>query len=427
MKKVLIVGGGGREHAIAWAIRKNHPDITIFAAPGNAGMAEIANRIPMASTDIKSLLAFAKAEKIDLTIIGPEGPLALGIVDEFLDEGLKIFGPDKFHAQLESSKEFGKKIAKRAVYTPNVHIPYHETFNSPDGVWGYTKNVGLPRVLKADGLAGGKGAYVVHTEDQLKKAIHELMVEKRYGAAANKVLVEEFIEGEEVSFFALIDGRGNIAILPPAKDHKVLRQGEPNTGGVASISPPSIMTPQMIYDITAYIVKPISSLRHGGGLKYKGLLYVGLMIEPNGRFNILEFNCRFGDPETQAILPLLKTDFLELILATCEDRLHEMKVETHELASAAIVAIAKGYPEKYLTGETIYGLDTVAKMKDVLVFHAGTDTKQTEYGKKVVTNGGRVLCVTGLGKNIDQAVGQAYAGIEEIVFRSMDYPRMSSI
>lgn len=381
----------------------------------------------MESIDIKSLLDFAKVEKIDLTIVGPERPLALGIVDQFLDEGLMIFGPDRFHTQIESSKEFGKIIAKKAIHHPAVQIPFYEILTKPDEVWNYVKNMGLPRVLKADGLADGKGVYPVHTENESKEAIHKLMVERKHSEAGNKVLVEEFKKGEEVSFFALIDGRGDIAILPPARDYKVLRQGEPNTGGVASISPPSIMSSQMIYNIVEYIVKPISNLRHGhNSFRYKGLLYIGLMIEPNGTINIIEFNCRFGDPETQAVLPLLKTDFLELILATCEDRLHEIKVETHELASACIVAVAKGYPGKYLSGETVYGLDTVAKMKDVLVFHAGTDTKQTEHGKKIITNGGRVLCVTGLGKNIDQAVGKACTGIEEIVFRSMDYPRISS-
>jgi len=411
--KVLVVGSGGREHALAWKISQSSLVDKVYCAPGNPGMAECGECVDIAADDLRSLRHFARDNRIDLTVVGPEDPLAAGIVDDFEEAGLTIFGPRRRAALLEASKVFCKQILrKHGVPTAEFRI-----FDDPRRARAYIETTGAPIVVKADGLAKGKGAIVCQTVEEAMKAVNRIMEEKEFGDAGNKVVVEECLTGEEASILAFTDGK-TIAPLESSQDHKPVYDGDkgPNTGGMGAYSPAPIVDPDTQRTIEREILVPTVHAMNKEGRKYKGILYAGLMITSMGP-KVLEFNVRFGDPETQPIVVRMKTDIVPLLMATIEEKLDEMSLEWDERPSVCVVMASGGYPEKYEKGKEITGLDEVKKMPDVHVFHAGTAVKDG----KLVTNGGRVLGVTALGNNIEEARQRAYEAVSKIHFEGAHY------
>ncbi len=410
--KVLIVGSGGREHCLAWKIAQSKLVDKIYCAPGNGGTSLVAQNIDIEAGDIERLVEFACQEKIDLTVVGPEAPLVEGIVDEFNKAGLKIFGPTKELAKLEGSKIFSKEIMKKY----GVPTADFEVFTSHDEAKKYIKEKGGPLVVKADGLAAGKGVFVCSSMEEAFDAIDAVMVEKKFGSAGDRVIIEGFLEGEELSVLIFTDGK-TIIPLVSSQDHKRAYDNDkgPNTGGMGAYSPAPVVNKEEFDDIIDRAFKPfIKGLKEEGKV-YKGMLYGGLMIKDNMPY-VLEFNVRFGDPETQAVLPKLKSDLVSVMLKTIEGKLNEVVLEWDERTCLCVVLASGGYPGKYEKGKVIKGLEKLKDLEDVFVFHAGT-----KKGEQFLTSGGRVLNVSALGDTIKSAKDKAYKAIADIEFEDMHY------
>jgi phosphoribosylamine---glycine ligase len=409
---VLIVGGGGREHAIAWALSRSPLVEKLYIAPGNAGTEQIGENVAIAADNIVALLDFAKEKQIGLTVVGPEAPLAAGIVDIFQAAGLKIFGPTKAAAQLESSKAFAKAFMRQ------VGIPTAEysSFDDYISALRYVSDARPPIVLKADGLAAGKGVIIAEYRVEAQTALRRMMVEGEFGHASDKVVIEEFLSGKEVSVLAFSDGKTVVA-MPPARDHKRAYDDDegPNTGGMGVYAPVPDVSTYVLEDIVRRVLQPAVDAMAVRGMPFVGVLFAGIMLTPFG-FKTLEFNCRFGDPETEALLPLLETDLAEILLACVEGRLAEIDVRWRVGACVSVVLASGGYPEKYNKGLPIAGLD-VANDEDVIVFHAGTERQD----EQIVTAGGRVLAVSARGEDLPDAVERAYERVKHIHFDKMHY------
>ena len=381
--KILVVGKGAREHALAWKVSQSSLVDDIFVAPGNGGTAEIAKNIDISETDISRLLDFVLKEKIDVTIVGPESSLEVGIVNLFRSRNLKIFGPTKEAALIETSKDFAKKL----MVDNDIPTADYKTFDSYSDAKEHIRLIKFPCVIKADGLASGKGVVIANTYDEANRFLYEQMIEEKFGIAGKKVIIEEFLIGEEVSVFTFVDGK-NISNVIDACDYKKLLEGDlgPNTGGMGAYSPPTYWNHDLSENIKNKIIYPTINALSNLGTPYSGILYSGLILTENGP-KVLEFNCRFGDPEAQTILPLLKTDLADLILKISDNKLNDIIVQWADKNSVSIVLASGGYPEKYVTGYTIDGIEEISD--SVLIFHAGTDIIPSS--KLLVTNGGRVL------------------------------------
>ena len=413
--KVLVIGSGGREHALVWKISQSQMVSETFCAPGNAGISDLANLVDIKADDVDGLLNFAREKKIDLTIVGPELSLTLGIVDLFEGAGLKIFGPSKKAAELEGSKAFTKNLLKKY----NIPSANYELFTSSRSAGEYLKNQKFPIVIKADGLAAGKGVIICDSLESAEHAAEEILDKKIFGSAGNKIVVEEFLEGEEVSVLAFSDGK-NIMPLEPAQDHKAIYDGNrgPNTGGMGAFSPAPIVTDTLAEEILENILKPTVNAMAQEGRTYKGILYAGLMII-QGEPKVLEFNVRFGDPETQPILMRMESDIVPLFLAAIEGSLDSQKIKWHKDASVCVVMASAGYPNSYPKGEEILGVDKLKNKSNTVVFHAGTKIIDS----KLVTNGGRVLGVTSLGVNVSEAIKNSYRAVSKISWENVYYRR----
>jgi len=412
--KILVIGGGGREHAIVWKLSQSKVVDKIYCIPGNAGISEVAECLEIESKDISALLDFVKYEWIDLTVVGPEDPLAKGIVDVFQKEGRRIIGPTQAGAQIESSKVFAKDFMKRH----KIPTAEYKIFTSYTHAEEYIRLKGTPIVIKADGLAAGKGVFVCQNYDEAVDALRIIMKEKVFGSAGDKVVIEECLKGQEVSYLVFTDGK-SIVPMVTSKDHKRLLDNDegPNTGGMGTFSPNPAVTPELEQEILETVIKPTIKGLKSEGIIYKGILYAGLMIV-NGKPYVLEFNCRFGDPETQVILLRLETDIIDIFMAISEQRLSKVNVKWSDKASLCVILASEGYPGKYRKGLSIKGLEMVKGLKDVIVFHAGT--KFNEEGA-IVTSGGRVLGVTALGNDLQEARQKAYSAVGLINFEGMQY------
>jgi phosphoribosylamine---glycine ligase len=411
--KVLVVGGGGREHAMVWKISQSPRVKKIYCAPGNAGIADLAECVPIDAEDVDQLVAFANRQKIDLTVVGPEGPLSKGIVDRFEKEGLRIFGASRKAAEIESSKTFAKYIMTKY----GVPTARGETFTSYKAAEAYIKKTGAPIVVKADGLAAGKGVIVCATEAQALAALRQILVDKAFGEAGKKVVVEECLVGEEASFLAFTDGR-TVLPLPSSQDHKPVFDDDkgPNTGGMGAYSPAPVVDQYLHQRIMNEIMLPTVRGMAAEGRPYKGVLYAGLMIDRD-RIKVLEFNGRFGDPEAQPLLMRLKNDIVSIMDAIIDQQLDQCRLEIDDRATVCVVMASGGYPGKYKKGLPITGLDKVRRMKDVMVFHAGTGFKD----RRVVANGGRVLGVTALGDTVAGAIDKAYKAVAKINWKGVHF------
>jgi len=419
--KVLVVGSGGREHALVWKIAQSPKVEKIFCAPGNAGIAGLAEKVEIKAEDIKALKQFALEQKIDLTVIGPEAPLVLGIVDEFEKEGLRIFGPRQNAAMIEGSKVFAKQfMVKYGIPTAAAAV-----FDDPDQALDYLNEMGVPMVIKADGLAAGKGVVVCKTKKEAISAVELIMKKKEFGKAGDKVVIEECLEGEEASILAFTDGK-SIIPLASSQDHKRVFDGDrgPNTGGMGAYSPAPVITERLMEEIDLNILKPFVEGMRQEGMPYKGVIYAGIMITKQGP-KVLEFNCRFGDPETQPVLMRMKSDIVPLLEAVVEEKLDDRMIEWDKRAAVCVVLASGGYPGKYEVGFPIEGLDRVSQLEKVVVFHAGTKVDQRlkteDQRPQVVTAGGRVLGVTALGDSIRLAIDKAYRAVDLIHFKNMHY------
>lgn len=411
--KILVIGSGGREHALVWKISQSPIKPEIFCIPGNAGIATLANCYPLKVDDIKGIAQFVSDKGIDLTIVGPELPLTLGIVDEFEIRGLKICGPLKKAAEIEGSKVFAKELMKKY----SIPTADYAVFASPGAAYDYIKQKGTPLVIKADGLAGGKGVTVAHNEPEAIQAIKSIMIDKSFGAAGDRIVIEEYLTGEEASFLVLTDGK-TVIPLPSSQDHKAIFDQDqgPNTGGMGAYSPAPVVTDKLKETIMEEIICPTLWGLEKEGRKYCGVLYAGLMIEGD-HAKVLEFNARMGDPETQPILMRLNSDLLTILEALVSEQLHTVKIDWDRRASVCVVMCSEGYPGNYKKGMEITGLDEVKSLKDVMVFHAGTSMKDG----KIVTNGGRVLGVTSLGYDIKEAIERTYQAVKKIYWEGVYY------
>ncbi len=412
---ILVVGGGGREHALVWKIAQSPLVEKIYCAPGNPGIAQLADCVHIDADDIEGLCEFALAERIDLTVVGPEVPLTLGIVDHFQAAGLAVFGPTKNAAQIEGSKRFSKELMERH----QIPTAAYRSFNDHGEAVAYVKAQGAPIVIKANGLAAGKGVVVAMTEAQALAALDDMMLDQVFGDAGSCIVIEEFMEGEEASFFAFTDG---ISILPLAssQDHKrALDQDQgPNTGGMGAYSPAPVVTADLHQVIVDTIVRPTIEGMANDGCPYSGILYVGLMIK-DGKPRVVEYNARFGDPEAQPLLMRMKSDIVPILKACAEGNLDNKTIEWYDKAAVCVVMASGGYPADYQKTLPISGLEDVAAMEDVMVFHAGTGLEQG----KIVNRGGRVLGVTGLGSTVAQAISNAYRAVEKIYWDKVHYRR----
>ena len=414
--RILVIGGGGREHTLVWKIARSPFVEKIYCIPGNAGIGETADCKKM---DIEGtfdpLAQFAMDEKIDLTVVGPEDPLANGLVDHFENLGLRVFGPSKAATEIESSKVFSKELMNKY----GVPTAKGEIFDDPREAASYIRKVGAPIFVKADGLAKGKGAFPCRDLQEALDAVNAIMVEKQFGEAGNRVLVEEFLEGEEASFIAFTDGK---TILPMAssQDHKPIYDGDrgPNTGGMGAYSPAPVVTGEVHDLIMETVMEPAVRGMAAEGRPYKGVLYSGLMIA-EGKPKVLEFNARFGDPENQAVIPRLKSDIVPVMQACIDGTLDKVRLEWADGPAVCVVMASGGYPVKYEKGKVISGLEVAGAMENVIVFHAGTARK----GNDIITNGGRVLGVTALGSDIEDAISRAYEAVEKISFEKAYFRR----
>jgi len=411
--KVLVVGGGGREHTLVWKIGQSPLVEKIYCAPGNPGIAELAECVHIGADEIDALCYFAKAEQIDLTIVGPEVPLTMGIVDIFQAAGLEVFGPNKAAAQIEGSKKFSKDLMAKY----NIPTAAYQSFTDHAAAVAYVRKTGAPIVVKADGLAAGKGVIVANTEEQAIEAIDDIMLDKVFGTAGASVVIEEFMAGEEASFFAFTDGK-NILPLASSQDHKRVYDNDegPNTGGMGAYSPAPVVTAELHDEIVETIVRPTIEGMAREGCPYVGILYVGLMIE-GGKPRVVEFNARFGDPEAQPLLMRMKSDIVPVLQACARGALTQDLIEWHDKAAVCVVMASGGYPAAFAKGLPIDGLDAAAAIDDLMVFHAGTSLKSG----KVVNNGGRVLGVTALGDTVKAAIDKAYQGVAVISWENVHY------
>jgi len=411
--KVLVVGGGGREHTLVWKIAQSPLVDKIYCAPGNPGIAELAECVHIGADEMTALCEFAQAEEIDLTIVGPEVPLTMGIVDMFQAAGLEIFGPNKAAAQIEGSKGFSKDLMARY----NIPTAAYQSFTDHAQAVAYIQKQGAPIVVKADGLAAGKGVIVALTEEQAITAVDDIMLDQVFGDAGASVVIEEFMEGEEASFFAFTDGK-NILPLASSQDHKRVNDGDegPNTGGMGAYSPAPVVTDELYQVIVETIVKPTIDGMAADGCPYSGILYVGLMIK-DGVPRVVEYNARFGDPEAQPLLMRMKSDIVPVLQACARGRLQQNSIEWYDKAAVCVVLASGGYPGPYEKGLPISGLDDAAKIDDLMVFHAGTTLKDG----KIVNQGGRVLGVTGLGDSVRDAIDKAYVGVKVIHWDGVHY------
>ena len=411
--KILIIGGGGREHALTWKIAQSPHAERIFCAPGNTGTAEIAENVAISVGDLKALVRFARENCIDLTVVGPDDPLAAGIVDLFAAEKLRAFGPTKSAARIEASKIFAKELM-RAQKIPTAEA---RTFANSKDALHYCQRLEFPVVIKADGLALGKGVIIAADATEANSAIDEMMTQGRFGDAGRRIVVEDFLRGTECSLHALVDG-SSYRLLESARDHKRALDGDqgPNTGGMGAFSPANNWNDKLQSQFETKIMQP---LLHGllkQGITFRGLLYPGLIITSDGA-RVLEFNCRFGDPETQVLLPRMKSDLLPLLEATIDGNLGKCAIEWDTRAAVTVVLASGGYPGKYETGKTVSGLDDAAKLEDVQIFHAGTKSANGD----VKTAGGRVLAVTALGSTLEAARARAYEAVSRIHFENCQY------
>ena len=409
--KVLVVGGGGREHALCWKISKSPIVKALFCAPGNVGISKHATSVDIKVTDIESMVRFARAEEIDLTVVGPEIPLSLGIVDRFQEENLNIFGPNKAAAEIESSKVYSKNLMKKY----DIPTAFFSTFYDYGDAVNWVKEVKPPLVIKADGLAAGKGVIICHTEDESIDALDGIMRSKIFGDSGDRVVIEEFLQGEEVSFIAFTDGE-NVLPLASSQDHKALLDGDkgPNTGGMGAYSPAPIVTSELHGAIMNQVMIPTVRALKEEGRVYKGILYAGLMIEGTD-IKVLEFNCRFGDPEAQPLLMRMRSDIVPIMRAISRGEVAEGEFQWYDQASVCVVMASKGYPGDYKKGFQIDRIDDVNNMDGVIVFHSGTSRD----GSNIVANGGRVLGVTALGDNIPDAISTVYNAVNHIDCESL--------
>ena len=412
--KILVIGSGGREHALVWKIAQSPKAEKIYCAPGNAGTAELAENVPIATDDVAGLLKFAKEKKIELTVVGPEAPLVMGIVNDFEKAGLRIFGPRKEAALIEGSKVFSKEfMIKYDIPTAMAAI-----FDNMKKAIDYVNELSGPLVIKADGLAAGKGVIMCQSKKEALAAVKLIMEKKEYGAAGNKIIVEECLAGEEASILAFTDGK-SIIPLASAQDHKRVFDNDegPNTGGMGAYSPAPLVTDRLMGEIDVTVLRPFVQGMKQEGRVYKGVIYAGIMVTKTGP-KVLEFNARFGDPETQPILLRMKSDIVPILEAVVEEKLGDRLIEWDEKAAVCVVLAAGGYPGHYEKGIPITGLDKIDQLDNVEVFHAGT---KLENGDQIVTSGGRVLGVTALGDSLKFAIDKAYRAVNMIHFKGMHY------
>jgi phosphoribosylamine--glycine ligase len=418
--KILIVGSGGREHALAWKCAQSRKVSEVLVAPGNGGTATEprVRNVDVAAEDVAGLVALAKAEKVGLTIIGPEAPLVIGVVDAFIAAGLRCFGPRQAAAQLEGSKAFTKEFLQRHGIPTAAYATFTRATFDPEWV----RRQRMPIVVKASGLAAGKGVIIVESADEAI-ATAQAMFDGQFGSAGDQVVIEEFLPGEEASFIVMADGR-NVLPLATSQDHKRLRDGDegPNTGGMGAYSPAPVVTPELHARIMREVIRPTVAGLAAEGMPYTGFLYAGLMIAKDGTPNVLEFNCRFGDPETQPVLSRLQSDLVDLCDAALDRRLDQVRAEWDSRAALGVVLAAEGYPDTVRKGDPIAGLEAAAKLPGK-VFHAGTRAQSAEEGGKVLTNGGRVLCAVGLGDTVSAAQKQAYALVDVISWKGVQVRR----
>lgn len=411
--KVLVVGSGGREHALCWKIAQR-PDTEVYVAPGNIGMVDVATLVNIKVDDIAGLVDFAKAERIDLTVVGPELPLTLGIVDAFQEAGLACFGPNKAAAKLEGSKAFSKELMKKY----GIPTASFDTFTDVDKAKAFVDEIGVPCVVKADGLAAGKGVIICMTREEADKAIEDMLTDHAFGDASATIVIEEYMVGPEVSVLAFADGK---TVLPmvSAQDHKRIFDGDkgPNTGGMGAYSPAPVYTEALSAEVNKTIIEPTIAAMAAEGTPFTGILYTGLMLTEKGP-RVLEYNVRFGDPETQPIMVRMKSDIVALFQACVDGKLDEATLEWHDEAAVCVIMASGGYPASSEKGVPIHGLDDIAA-EEAIVFHSGTAEKDGE----IVTNGGRVLGVTAKDATIKGAIDKAYAAVEKINFDHMQFRR----
>jgi len=411
--KVLVVGGGGREHALVWKIAQSPLVEKVYCAPGNPGIGCIAENVPLKVDDLPGLLAFAKKAGVGLTVVGPELPLSLGIVDLFEEHGMKVFGARRNAALIEASKAFSKDIMKKY----QVPTAFYEVFTAVEPAIEFIRKHGAPIVVKADGLAAGKGVIVAQAEDEAIAAVREMLSGNSFGAAGARVVIEEFLKGEEASFLAFTDGK-NIIPLASAQDHKAVFDGDkgPNTGGMGAYSPAPVVTPAIHAKAMEEVMRRTVDGMAAEGRPYRGVLYAGLMIDGDS-VKTLEFNARFGDPECQPLLMRMKSDIVPILIAVADGDISGVEIEWHDMAAVCVVMAAEGYPGDYRKGDTIFGLDAAAAIEDLFVFHAGTGEKDGRF----LTNGGRVLGVTGRGATVSAAIAKAYEGVAAISWEGVQY------
>ncbi|MBE9140698.1 phosphoribosylamine--glycine ligase [Nodosilinea sp. LEGE 07088] len=414
--KALVIGSGGREHTLAWSLLQSPRITEVFCVPGNGGTARLPHcrNLAMAPNDFEGIARFALVNNLELVVVGPEQPLAEGIADYLQDQGLKVFGPCQAGAQIEASKAWAKALMTEA----RIPTAQAEVFDTESAALAYLEQQGVPIVVKANGLAAGKGVTVAHTLAEAVEAVTEVFSGK-FGEADSQVVIEDFMTGQEASVLAVTDGQ-TIVPLMPAQDHKAIGEGDtgPNTGGMGAYAPTPVMTPDMMARVQSEVLEPAIATLRSRGIDYRGVLYAGLMITPAGEPKVVEFNCRFGDPETQAVLPLLETPLDTVMLACIGGQLDALELQWKPGAAACVVVAAEGYPDRYPKGMEIVGLDAAAET-GALVFQAGTRLK----GDSVVADGGRVLGVTGLGDTVEAAIANAYAAIDKICFENMYYRR----
>lgn len=411
--KILVIGSGGREHALCWKLAQ-HPDAEIYAAPGNIGMIDVATLVNIKVDDIQGLVDFAKAEAIDLTVVGPELPLTLGVVDAFQEAGLACFGPNKAAARLEGSKAFSKELMKKY----NIPTAAFDTFTEVAPAKAFVDEIGVPCVVKADGLAAGKGVIICMTRDEADKAIEDMLSDHAFGDASATIVIEEYMEGPEVSVLAFADGK-HVLPMVSAQDHKRIFDGDkgPNTGGMGAYSPAPVYTEELSKLVNETIIAPTIDAMAAEGAPFTGILYTGLMLTEKGP-RVLEYNVRFGDPETQPIMVRMKSDIVDLFQACLDGTLDQATLEWYDEAAVCVIMASGGYPASSEKGVPIHGLDTIAE-EEAIVFHSGTALKDDQ----IVTNGGRVLGVTAKDTTIKGAIDKAYAAVEKITFDHMQFRR----
>ncbi len=411
--KVLVIGGGGREHALVWKIAQSPLVKQVFCAPGNPGTANLAVNVPIKVEEIDKLLGFARSEGIDLVVVGPELPLSLGIVDLFREYGVRIFGPSRAAARIEASKAFSKDLMKKY----NIPTAAYGVFTDIPAAEEFIRQTGAPIVVKADGLAAGKGVIIAQSEAEAVAAVQDMLSGNAFGDAGSRVVIEEFLVGEEASFLAITDGK-NVIPLASAQDHKAIFDGDqgPNTGGMGAYSPAPVVTPEVHRKAMELVVQRAVDGMAAEGCAYQGILYAGLMVK-DGEVKTLEFNARFGDPECQPLLMRMKSDLVPLLLAVADGDLSGRSIEWHEQAAICVVLAAEGYPGDYPKGDIITGIEAAEAVGEVTVFHAGTAEKDG----RIVTAGGRVLGVTARGNSVAAAIERAYQGVAHIAWRGIQY------